>query len=450
MVQQALDLEGHPDGDRSVLTYSVSGLAEAINDNLRSGFGSGVWVRGEITGFNDRNKHTYFTLADADGAAGASKAVLNISLFAHTRSQLTPVLQRSRLELADGMKVRIFGNLGFYAPSGRISLTMSAIDPQFTLGEISLARDQLLGRLAADGLLDANRRHPISPVPLRVGVVASKGSAAWADFHGKLVESGFGFRLSLIDSRVQGEEAIAMVASAIRTLGSLDGLDCVVVIRGGGAKNDLAAFDAEAIALAIAASPLPVLTGIGHEVDRSIADEVAHTALMTPTACAQFLIDAVGSYLISVDATWSLIDEAARRKLLATSVQLSERAHRIALRTHAAVERSDGRLGTRIDRLRQLPYQRLSSAQAAVDSLRSRVTRVVPQVLVAEQRSIDGAEARLALLDPVNLLRRGWSITRDAHGALVRSTGSAKHGSIISTRVADGILTSRVEDPTEI
>ena len=231
------------------------------------------------------------------------------------KRNLTPILKRNRLELGNGMKVRIFGQLDFYAPTGRLGLKMAGIDPRFTLGELSQARDQVVRPLVAGGLFDANRARRLSPIPLRVGVVASVGTAAWHDFRDELERSGFGFHLAVCDTRVQGEWAVPMVAAAIRTLARRGDLDCIVVIRGGGARNELATFDAESIAVAIATSPMPVLTGLGHEIDRSVADEVAHTALKTPTACAGALIDAVHDYLPAAERSWAAIAAVARQDL---------------------------------------------------------------------------------------------------------------------------------------
>lgn len=306
MSQPAFDFGDESLDDPANPTYTVGELAEAINDQMRRGFGDGVWVRGEIDGLRHSGPHTYFALVDQDG--DGARAVLNVSLFAPMKRNLTPLLKRNRLELGNGMKVRIFGYLDFYAPTGRLGLKMAGIDPRFTLGELSQQRDQVVRRLVAAGLLDANRRHPLSPIPLRVGVVASVGTAAWHDFHDELVRSGFGFHVTVCDTRVQGEWATTMVAASIRSLTARRDLDCVVVIRGGGARNELATFDAEEIAMAIATSPIPVLTGLGHEIDRSVADEVAHTALKTPTACAGALIEAVARYRTSTEERWSAID----------------------------------------------------------------------------------------------------------------------------------------------
>jgi exodeoxyribonuclease VII large subunit len=441
--QPAFDFGDEPIDDGANPTYSVGELADAINEQLRRGFVDGVWVRGEIDGLRNSGPHTYFSLVEHDDDG---KAVLNVSLFAPMKRNLTPLLKRSRLELANGMKVRIFGHLDYYAPNGRLGMKMAGIDPRFTLGELSQARDQVIRRLVATGLFDANRTTVMSPVPLRVGVVTSVGTAAWHDFESEIQGSGLGFHLTVCDTRVQGEFAVASVAAAIRTLTRRRDLDCVVVIRGGGARNELATFDAEPIAVAIATSPIPVLTGLGHEIDNSVADDVAFRSLKTPTACAGALIDAVAASQLAVEQRWAAIDHLARREVAAATASLSERAHRIARRTHAAVERADERLATRRERLRLAPVRALADARRELDHASGRLERRTPDLLAAHERSVDAAASRLALLDPANLLARGWSITRTATGEVVRSTADVATGTMITTQVADGLLTSRIED----
>src|SRR5918993_2549213 len=183
---------------------NVRELADAVNGTLRRTFSDGIWVRGAIQGWNERGSHAYFTLADD---TPGRQAVLRVQFFANARLRLRPMLQRYRLRLGDGMKVRIFGHLDYYAPSGQLGLKMTDLDPRFTLGDLAQQREQVLRRLAADGSLDANARRRLSPVPLRVGVVSSAGTAAWHDFHDELLRSGFGFQLVLADTRVQGPEA---------------------------------------------------------------------------------------------------------------------------------------------------------------------------------------------------------------------------------------------------
>jgi exodeoxyribonuclease VII large subunit len=444
--QPAFDFGDDELDDGANPTYSVGELAEAINDSLRRGFSDGVWVRGEITGWSDRGQHAYFTLVDDDG----TKAALNVQFFANARMRLRPMLQKHRLRLTDGMKVRVFGYLDYYAPNGRIGLKMTGIDPKYTLGDIAQGRDEVIRRLVADGLLDANKRRPLSPIPLRVGVVASVGTAAWHDFHDELQRSAFGFSLTVIDTRVQGEFAEEMVAGAIVTLSRRVDLDAVVVIRGGGARNELAVFDAERIARAIASSPVPVLTGLGHEVDRSVADEVAHTTLKTPTACAGELIARAARYSADTEAAFASILRESRHSLTAATTGLSETAHRIARRTHAAVERADERLGVRIATLAHAAPACLARTDRRLDETRQRILSRAATIIERSNSRLDVVAARVAGLDPAVQLARGWSITRDANGRVVRSVDDVSRDETITIAVADGLITSTVTDTNRI
>ena len=411
------------DGDT---TFTVGGLTEAINQQLRQGFGRGVWVAGEVSGLRASGAHVYFSLVEEiDGA----KATLAVSLFANVKRTVMPKLAANRVELADGTKVRIRGTLDVYAPSGRLSLKVSDIDPQFTLGDITAARDAVLARLSAEDLIGRNGRLPMPVMPLRIGVVTSIGSAAWHDFRDEIARSGFGFHLLGIDARVQGDQAEAMVAAGIATAVA-HAVDVVVVIRGGGARNDLAAFDSEAIARAIATCPVPVWTGLGHEIDRSVADEVAHTAHKTPTACADALVDLIAARAQAAEGLWTAIAATATTRVAAQGAALANRASRVAARTHQAVVRSDERLRARTERL----------------------VRVGMMLDRAESGLVERSR-RVELLDPARLLERGWSITTDADGRPLRSIAQAPVGAALSTRVADGTVTSTVtgtvEDPEE-
>ncbi|MGE5209935.1 MAG: exodeoxyribonuclease VII large subunit [Acidobacteriota bacterium] len=442
MSQPAFDFGDDELDDAANPTYTVGELAEAINDALRRGFSDGVWVRGEISGWSDRGQHAYFTLVDDDG----TKAAVNVQFFANARMRLRPLLQKHRLRLADGMKVRVFGYLDYYAPTGRIGLKMTGIDPKYTLGDIAQSRDEVIRRLVADGLLDANKRRPLSPIPLRVGVVTSVGTAAWHDFHDELQRSALGFSLTVIDTRVQGEFAEQMITAAIVTLSQRVDLDAMVLIRGGGARNELAVFDAERIARAIASSPVPVLTGLGHEVDRSVADEVAHTTLKTPTACAGELIARAARYSADAEAAFASIVRESRHALGAATNDLSETAHRIARRTHAAVERADERLAMRVDRLARSAPASLAREDRRLADTGERVLARAGTVVERSTSRLDVLAARVAALDPAVQLARGWSITRDADGRVVRSTDDLARDDIVTIAVADGLITSTVID----
>lgn len=409
-------------GPDDVPTFSISELVDVINATLDETFERGFWVWGEITGLSVKNRHTYFTLVEQDDSGSGKRAQLSVNLWAGDAMKLRPVLVKSGLELVNGVKVRIYGSLNFYGPFGRLSLIMRGIDPRFTLGEIALQRDELVRRLKESGDYERNRSTELSPVPLRLGVVTSGSSAAWADFRNQIESSGIGFRLVLADVVVQGESAVDAVSRAIDALGAARDLDAVVVIRGGGSKTDLSTFDAEPIARAIARCPLPVLTGIGHEIDTSVADEVAYESHKTPTACAVALIEKVRDFVEETEELWSAIALTGSQHLQRCDTTLDHLSRDIVIHTRSAVDRAHERLTARVER----------------------IVRRVPQFFADRERELDNAVTRVRLLDPKNVLARGWSITRTTSGRIVRSIGDVEIGDDVITLVADGSLVSTV------
>lgn len=444
MSQPAFEFDDLPVDEPGDPTFTVGELADAIDERLRSGFRDGVWVRGEINGLKRSGQHLYFSLVEKERR---SESKIDVKLFANKLARLTPKLRSNRLDLRDGMLVRIHGQLDFYKARGALSVVMDDIDPRYTLGEIAQSREAVLQRLIASGLTGMNKQQRLSPIPLRIGVAASVESAGFADFHSELVNSGFGFDLVVADTRVQGDGADRMVAGSIGTLarGARKGLlDAIVVIRGGGAKNELAVFDSERIATTIAMVPCPVFTGIGHEIDRTIADEVAHTALKTPTACAGELIARVASYVNDTEMAFEAI---ARRALALTDAaegRLNDTARRLAGRTTAAVERADERLTMRRAQLGALAPAALQRASERLDATTMRVLERSNDAIERETGRLDVFAARMSTVDPAVQLARGWSITRDASGAIVRSATKVATGATLTTDLLDGRVTSTV------
>ncbi|MEJ7584378.1 MAG: exodeoxyribonuclease VII large subunit [Acidimicrobiales bacterium] len=257
-------------------TYGVGELAGVLTRMLHQSFPGDVWVRGQIRNLSrSRVGHVYFELAEPGPLGASPPALIPVTLLAADRAMVNATMAGAG-RMADGVEVRIRGRLGWFTPRGRLQLRMTGIDPAYTLGRLGEDRDRLLAGLRAEGLLVRNRGLPLAPLPLSIGLVTSHGSAAHADFLHELERSGFGFRVLVADARTQGLDAGPSVARAI-ALVVARGVDAVALVRGGGSRTDLAPFDGEAIARAVALASMPVLTGIGHEVDRQIADEVAHT-----------------------------------------------------------------------------------------------------------------------------------------------------------------------------
>ncbi len=379
--------------------FTVSAFGKIINDLVGEAFLGGVWVEGEVQGAKPAKPHFYFSLIEkVDGV----DFKIDAAIFANILRNLNKKLREQGLELKNGMKVRVFGVLDFYAPRGSLTFKVSDVDTRFALGELALQREALLRKLIENGMTELNKALEVPLVPLRLGVISSETAAGWADARKHLEESGFGFQISFVDCRVQGDQAVSMVVRALEILGSRSDIDVILVMRGGGSKSDLAAFDDEAMALAIARCPLPVFTGIGHEVDRSIADEVAHTACKTPTACADEVIGYVADFLETI----------------------TDAAHSLQNQTQQVLEYSRTRLTVTRDRLRRVPILQIERHSQRLDSISERVR----------------------LLDPVNTMAKGWSITRAANGDIVRDAASLLAGQEISTFFAAGSATSTIKE----
>jgi len=381
-----------------VPSFSVGQFTEVLNHVLEASFDGGVWVEGEIQGLRKPNPHAYFTLIEnIDGV----KAQLNINLFAGPLRNVQAKLRQQGIELKDGLKVRLFGRVEYYGPFGKLNLIATDVDTQFSAGDVAAKREELLRVLMEKGVDKINKRIPVPLVPLRLGIISSSQAAGWADAQQHLTQSGIGFTISFFDVRVQGDAAVPQIVAAMNSLSRRNDIDLVLLMRGGGSKGDLAAFDDEQIAMAISKCSHPVFTGIGHAIDTSIADIVSHTAVKTPTACAQLVIAIVESFLS----------------------ELSYSAGSLRSLTQTAVERARSRIAVSVERLRTRP--------------RTTLERQTQKLMMHA--------ASVRLLDPATTMARGWSITRDSSGNVVRSISDIKKGDTIVTALADGSITSTVE-----
>jgi exodeoxyribonuclease VII large subunit len=449
-------------------TFSVGELNLAISEAMVEAFPRQVWVRGEIQQFHaSRNQHVYFELVEKDGNRDRIRAALRVALFRNDRPAVTRALKEvPGVKLTDGVEVRIRGRVDFYPPTGRLQLVMNGIDPVFTVGRLAADRERVLRALAAEGLLRRNAEHDPGPVPLRVGLVTSGGSAAYHDFLQELTASGYAFRVAHVDVRVQGGGASRRIAYALRRLGQLD-LDVVVVVRGGGARSDLAPFDSEIVARAIAELPHPVFTGIGHEVDRSVADEVAHTSCKTPTAAAGLLIGRVDEFCARLSRLSHRISVRARSGCTMANRDLDRLTGRIARAAPAGLQHESTRLDDRARRAAELGRRATRDAARVLDDrarrtaqLGRRATRDAARTLGAHEhtlvatatRGTRAADARLAVaaarlrgLDPQRVLERGYTITRDADGRVLTRLTGVEAGATLAVEFADGTAVTRVE-----
>jgi len=434
--------------------WPVRDLVGQVRELVEQEYGD-VWVEGEISNYRPApSGHVYFTLKDAD-------AQLPVVLF---RRQA--MLLRFRPE--DGLHALVRGRVSVYEQRGQMQLVAETMEPVGP-GSLQLAFEQLKARLKAEGLFDADRKRSLPAFPRAVGIVTSPTGAVMRDFLNIVGRRHSGLNVLLFPVSVQGDQAPAEIEAALAEL-NLSGLvDMIVVARGGGSLEDLAAFNSERVARAIAASRLPVVSAIGHETDFTIADFAADLRAPTPSAAAELITEAQHKIAEHLANQSHRLERAARFQLLQarqrlTRVPASRAEGRMAALLHRQQQRWDDLsirmeaavLGPLRERqrtvaelaaavLRQDPRQGLSLARERLASCRTRLEWTLERTLGTNAARLIARDARLRALSPLAVLERGYALVLDDAGAIVRSTGQIAPGDRLVTRLADGAFTSRVE-----
>jgi len=440
---------GGAGGDRATPdALSIAELYDRVDRAVRAAFPDDVWITGEVRSMNVlRSGHCFLDLVDPSQAEDSGAPKLNAKCWAGTWRGVKASLDGLGIALEVGMVVRARGKVELYKARGSVDFILRELDTDALMGRVAAERARLIQALVDEDLYDRQRRLRTPDVPLRVGLVASQGTEGYHDFLGQLEASGLAFVVTHVQSAVQGTDAPGQVATAIATLQDAP-VDIIAVVRGGGAKADLAAFDHERVARAVATSVVPVWTGIGHTNDVSVADEVAQRACITPTECGRELANRALS-------AWQRIEDAGLRLARLTanavdreSVSLAARRRTLAAGCRSQLDRQDDRLAT----VRFTLDRSATAVVAAADGgLAARATRLaaastkvleVAELRAAQQRRLLGA------YDVHRQLQRGWSVTRGPDGSVLRSVAGLSPGSILTTQLADGSLVSEVTSST--
>ena len=400
-------------------TLTVAQVLGAVGEAVGVAIPGPVWVRGEVSGFQRTNRGAaFFRLVDPVQPDNA----LEVAASGRMMLTVSHALESAGVGgLRSGIEVRVRGTVGLRRNRGLVQLSLLEVDPAYTAGRLALDREEVLRRLAADGTLSANQRLEMPLVPLRIGLVTSRGSAAHADFLDQLRRPGYGFTVLTVQAAMQGEAAVDNVVRALERLAAED-LDLVAVVRGGGAKLDLAAFDSERVGRAIGAMPVPVLTGIGHEVDRTVADEAAAISLKTPTAAAELIVSRVADYAGRLGTARRMIREAAQAAWAGAVSRLD----------HSAVQLAGTRgvLRRQIDQIDHIERGVAEGARSAIQRGR-------------EQLGAMGEMFEAIGVEPT--LRRGFAILARPDGRVVRSAREMTPGDRVTARLADGSVVMVVE-----
>ncbi|TKG96106.1 exodeoxyribonuclease VII large subunit [Puteibacter caeruleilacunae] len=448
----------------------LSQLNQRIVHTLEQEFSQPVWIIAEIAELKEnRNGHCYLELVEKDEATNRITARARATIWAYTYRMLKPHFETvTGQRFSSGIKVLISVQVNFHEVFG-FSLNIRDIDPAYTLGDLAQKRKEIIARLERDGIIGMNKELELETVPNRIAVISSPTAAGYEDFCDQLDGNAFGFyfKHQLFPAIMQGDQAEESIIEAIEQIYAVEHeFDVVVIIRGGGSQLDLNCFDSYDLACNITQFPLPVITGIGHEKDDTVADVVAHTKVKTPTAAAEFLINRVGMYA-------NVVEQLADRFVAGVNEVLTTEKHRLEMASqklspmvNGLLERQNAKIGLlnaefksiTMQRLKQ-NHEKLSIMATNIESLskhyilneltelkthHKHLKMLTENFVKSEQKRLDSLEKTKTLLDPVNVLKRGFSMSY-VDGQLLKKTDQVKSGDQMITVLADGKIRSTVD-----
>jgi len=434
-------------------TWTVRDLVAAVRTHIEREYGE-IWVEGEISNFKAHDSgHLYFTLKDQ-------------------HSQIRAVMFRSQARLLrfrpeNGMQVVLRGRVTIYEDRGELQISAEYLEPKGA-GALQVAFEQLKAKLEAEGLFDASRKKPIPTLPRRIGIVTSPQAAALRDILNILLRRHHTAGVLIFPAQVQGEAAGAEVSAGVHYFNKAGNVDVIIVARGGGSAEDLAAFNNEALARVVAASGIPVISAVGHETDFTIIDFVADLRAPTPSAAAELVIRSRQDVEDQAEGLRQRLVRAVRYRLLMGRQALTEVAqHGAFARMVDLINRRQQRLDelkNRLDRSeRQILEQhrrRLETAAAAVrhydvrrmlagihqelDSRLAALAAAARTLLLRQRGLFNQLTGQLEALSPLAILDRGYALVFDSAGVLLKDADRVKAGDEISARLAKGTLTATV------
>ena len=468
---------------------TLSELNKQIGNALESAFPKGVWVIAEISELKEnRNGHCYLELIEKQGNEIIARS--RATIWSYTYRMLKPYFETTTHQFfTSGIKILVQVSVEYHAAFG-LSLNIKDIDPVYTVGDMAMQRREIVERLKAEGVFEMNKELQLPLVPQKIAVISSATAAGYQDFINQLENSkpGFRFYTKLFQATMQGAETVPTIMAALERIFQYeDFFDAVVIIRGGGATADLSSFDNYDLAYFVTQFPLPVITGIGHEKDDTIVDLVAHTRLKTPTAVAEFFIAGVERYydrLLELESeivrlTRETLDEkqttlervalalnqSVNRFISDRQVELTRSGNQLHRMVGQFTFKKEHRLGKMKHQLQssvllwfsfhenQIGKKRTAIKHAVDDSLLKKDSALIhfkdqlcakaERRLIKERERIHYNENTVRLINPVNVLKRGYSITF-SNGKLVKAAGHLKVNDELETRFASGKVKSKI------
>jgi exodeoxyribonuclease VII large subunit len=413
---------------QQVQHITLKELQQQIKSAVEGALPLPVWVVAEVAELKvNYSGHCYMELVEKSepkrGGSSTPTAQARAVIWRSQWAMLAPYFrQQTGSELAAGMKILAKVLVSYHELYG-LSLQISDIDPGYTLGEVERQKQMTIAQLKADGVWDMNREQQLPYLVQRIAVVSSAAAAGYRDFMNELREGGYAFHCDLYDVVVQGAAAEESICAALDEVALKQELyDAVVLIRGGGSASDLSCFNSYRLCFYVAQFPLPVLTGIGHDKDTSVADMVAHTPLKTPTAVAAWLVDRMERIEVWLEEMTIQLANLATARTKSEELRLERMASELKLQAATYCQR----------------------AGAHLELMREQVESLVLRQLEREQGRLELMERSVEALSPKRIMQLGFAVVR-AGGKALTSVGAAKAGEELEIELKDGVIKARVE-----
>lgn len=405
------------------------------------------WVIAETVDVRLSRGHCYLELIEKDDQE-RTVARLGAVIWASTFAQIAAEFKATTgQDFASGMKVLVCVTVNYHEQYG-IKAVIGGIKPEFTLGDMARRRQEIIDRLTKEGIIDANKRIALPDVPQRVAVISSATAAGYGDFMNQLENNAYGikFYTHLFPAMMQGNDTVSSVLNAMeRVAANKENLDCLVIIRGGGATSELNSFDNYELARAVAMFPIPVIVGIGHERDTTVLDFVAGIRVKTPTAAAEFLIGRGADAMARLDELRNLVVTNAREMVSHARENLSFYGSLIPATAQRIAATARTRLDNYISTIPMAAQALLTTQSTHLDHTVERIKSSVAQSILTAQMQLQSLDDKATLLSPRNILNRGYSLTLSA-GKYITSSSQLKPGDFVTTHFKEGKIRAEIKE----
>lgn len=454
-----------------IQTITLLELNKNIQETIHDGFPNAVWVVAEISELKvNRNGHCYLELIEKDAISDHIIAKSRAVIWAFTFRMVKPYFEKiTGQELVPGLKVLVKASVEFHEMYG-LSLNITDIDPNYTLGDVAQKRTEIIKRLEDEGVINMNKELLFPLVPQKIAIISSETAAGYQDFIQQLENNslGYTFYYKLFPSVMQGTQSEDSIIRSLEKIYENENFfDLVVIIRGGGSQADLSYFNNYLVAANVAQYPLPVLTGIGHDKDESIVDLVAHKKLKTPTAVAEYIIEKTVEFEESLTDLNHTIITIAKDYLQDQKLLLNQYGVDIEHLVTRKIDKQTGYIILKIEKLRNSLMQLYKHKKVSLDKLVNLTEQKTNKLLLSQRNKIhfykeklnygsslfitnhtamlQNMEAKNTLLDPANILKRGYSITY-LNGKPLYDINTVTENDEIITKLFRGFIRSKVKE----